>query len=616
MSLATFIKKETAPIGNQPIQQEPSSFTDVLSKQFRSFRDNFITTSRSNLINDQKSERAKLFEEIEGGKLDPARASNYKPFEEPSAQAVLELGPIHISNMRKKHDEKYIEDYIAELKQKEPEKYKNILTKEELEDQARKTAKLSKLEAQQASARSGTFSGVSANLLGGIGAVATDPINIAVLPFGAARGAGVLRTVLIEAGVNATAELATQPFVSKWQKELGEDYGFKEVVENVGFAALFGGSMAGALKGAKPSAMLIYNKMSKIKNLKPSQKIAASYMSKVAHLKEAMPFVRSKTLVETKKHYDSVKAASEALENGKKVKPDDIKVTESEFLALDTKPKRGDTQIEKARLAELERFKKDKDPLVLEASKFDNVDDFIESVPIKKGSLDGAMGHRPTKTGANASNITQEVSEMGFPDDFYKNPQYYEDMSDKSVKESFNALTNVKGSPDAEITIYRASPKKELRTGDWVTLSKEYAKGESLAEGVKVHSFKVKAKEIEFAGDSINEFGYWGHNSKTKEQLTEAFNKAKKEPTQNQPRVNPESSNKDVLEPDFMDRLLDESNNPQFIQAEDINFRALAEENPDLLISLEDGEFRIGELLERFDNDENFLKQITTCTIG
>jgi len=168
-----------------------------------------------------------------------------------------------------------------------------------------------------------------------------------------------------------------------------------------------------------------------------------------------------------------------------------------------------------------------KDPLVKKAKQFKNFDAFLDSTTPKQDELIGAMDHRPTKTGANASNITQEVSEMGFPSDFYKNPQYYEDVSDPFVKESINVLKRVKDDPNAIVTIYRASPNKELRNGDWVTLSKDYAKGESLQEGVKVHSFKVKAKDVEFAGDSVNEFGYWGHGTKEKEALKSIYKKSK-----------------------------------------------------------------------------------------
>ncbi len=118
------------------------------------------------------------------------------------------------------------------------------------------------------------------------------------------------------------------------------------------------------------------------------------------------------------------------------------------------------------------------------------------------------MQHRPTRTGATADNVSQEVSDMGLPD-FYEHPEWYH-YGGKEYDESVNALRKIKGKPDATITIYRASPKSELRNGDWVTLSKEKAKLESISEGTPVHSFKVKASEVEFAGDDITEFGYWG----------------------------------------------------------------------------------------------------------
>jgi len=117
------------------------------------------------------------------------------------------------------------------------------------------------------------------------------------------------------------------------------------------------------------------------------------------------------------------------------------------------------------------------------------------------------MSHRPTKTGATADDISKGGEVI--PEDFYEHPEWYANMRDKAYQESWRALQSVKGKPNADITIYRASPKNELNDGDWVTLSKEYAKGESLSENTPVHSFKVKAKDIQFAGDDINEFGYY-----------------------------------------------------------------------------------------------------------
>lgn len=122
------------------------------------------------------------------------------------------------------------------------------------------------------------------------------------------------------------------------------------------------------------------------------------------------------------------------------------------------------------------------------------------------------MSHRPSKTGAIGSDISSGGEFM--PEDIYQHPEWYSDMKSKSSIESFGAIKRMKGKPDMEITIYRASPKNELNTGDWVTLSKNYAKEHAEAQGTDgekflVNKFKVKAKDIQFAGDDINEFGYY-----------------------------------------------------------------------------------------------------------
>lgn len=122
--------------------------------------------------------------------------------------------------------------------------------------------------------------------------------------------------------------------------------------------------------------------------------------------------------------------------------------------------------------------------------------------------LEGAMGHRPSESGGTLDDITNKGELM--PDDVYTNPEYYADMSDKTYQQSYAAIKKYQGKPNATVTVYRAGPRDELRNGDWITLSKEYAKGEAATEGVPVNSFKVKAKDVQFAGDDINEFGYWG----------------------------------------------------------------------------------------------------------
>lgn len=121
------------------------------------------------------------------------------------------------------------------------------------------------------------------------------------------------------------------------------------------------------------------------------------------------------------------------------------------------------------------------------------------------------MAHRPDPKGPRSHDLLEGDYA---PRDIYSHPQYYRTGDDKSDAESLGALHRIRNKPDAIVTIYRAGPKNELRSGDWVSLSRTYATqhGQDAIDSTKdmpVHAFKVKASDIRWAGDSINEFGYY-----------------------------------------------------------------------------------------------------------
>lgn len=104
-----------------------------------------------------------------------------------------------------------------------------------------------------------------------------------------------------------------------------------------------------------------------------------------------------------------------------------------------------------------------------------------------------------------------------YPADVYseKAAQIYGSGNRRADTEAFNLVKRVRGNPDAEVTMYRAVPKNaditNINAGDWVTLSKDYAKnhGEAVLGGdYKILSQKVKAKDLWTNADSIQEFGY------------------------------------------------------------------------------------------------------------
>lgn len=108
-----------------------------------------------------------------------------------------------------------------------------------------------------------------------------------------------------------------------------------------------------------------------------------------------------------------------------------------------------------------------------------------------------------------------------YPSDVYSasGARIYGTGYPQADREVFDLARRVRGNPNAEVTMYRAVPKDEsiktINPGDWVSLSKSYAKnhGESvLGKDYKIIAQKVKAKELWTNADSIHEFGYHPSN--------------------------------------------------------------------------------------------------------
>ena len=142
---------------------------------------------------------------------------------------------------------------------------------------------------------------------------------------------------------------------------------------------------------------------------------------------------------------------------------------------------------------------------------------YIQSAPKKASKNDYMMSHRPSETQAYASDISNSGQTM--PKDVYEHPEYYFNMNDEASKESYQIIKRIKNNPSAEVTIYRATTGDKINNGDWITLSKKYAErhNESQLDGKgNIVSMKVKAKDIQFAGDDINEFGYFPQKESSK----------------------------------------------------------------------------------------------------
>ena len=152
---------------------------------------------------------------------------------------------------------------------------------------------------------------------------------------------------------------------------------------------------------------------------------------------------------------------------------------------------------------------------IVENSEKTNNEIYIENNGNIKSETDYMMRHRPSEEYGNGSNFEKNM------DGVFEHPQWYMNMNEDWNVESLNALRRIRNKPDAEITIYRATPGKKINPGDWVTPSKKYAElhNNSQLDGKgNILELKVKAKDILWGGDDINEFGYYPNNGKYSKQ--------------------------------------------------------------------------------------------------
>jgi 8-oxo-dGTP pyrophosphatase MutT (NUDIX family) len=130
------------------------------------------------------------------------------------------------------------------------------------------------------------------------------------------------------------------------------------------------------------------------------------------------------------------------------------------------------------------------------------------------------MQHRPpsAEDGIPMHDMTNKGGDISVPEDVYTHPHYYSDMSDPTNQEAHYHLRRVRGKPEAKVQVYRAMPAEYahhgFRPGDWVSLSKDYARQHGMQENPHddwpVIKTSVPAKHLHTDADDFREFGYNG----------------------------------------------------------------------------------------------------------
>lgn len=166
---------------------------------------------------------------------------------------------------------------------------------------------------------------------------------------------------------------------------------------------------------------------------------------------------------------------------------------------------------------DLKTYKKEKEAKESENRRQDKIEReqrllIKEKQAENKNEQEYMMSHRPSKTGVTADDLTNPKAESPMPKDAYEHPEYYSVIGKKYTEETMTQLRRAKGNKNAKIIIYRATTGNKINKGDWVTLSKSYAENHKktwLNNKGKVIEKEVKAKDIQFAGDDLAEWGYF-----------------------------------------------------------------------------------------------------------
>lgn len=205
--------------GQKPILRPPAGFAESFMQELGLFWRENLSTSRSVALSNAGLERTRKIREVAGDKAF-IRALTLSG--DPATTAMIE-------EIAAKHDNiKTDAGLMAEIKER------NAALRKERD---------AALEHQTTGGSIGSFLGVAAGAM-------SDPLNLLTLPLGASWATGILKTALIEAGINMATEAAIQPAIYRYKKELESPYNVRDVLMNVagagvGAAVLTGGVKAG-----------------------------------------------------------------------------------------------------------------------------------------------------------------------------------------------------------------------------------------------------------------------------------------------------------------------------------------------------------------------------------
>lgn len=585
------------PVNAGEATEKPVNFTDVVSSGFQNTRDNFNMNSSSRLIAEIEEENNELYKNLTGSYFTPTddeldipkigtreafmEAIKYEDFREFTTQKGLKF-----------------DKTIEKLKLQDPQKYGGLKTKAEIREEAKRRANMTTDEFENVLSRAEEDSAFYGSIIGSIGGALTDPFNLATMPLGIARGAGILKTVLGEAAIQAGVEAVSQPYVAKWQKELGREYNLGDMTENVFYAAIAGGAFAGVAKGLEKSASVTFALMKDSDKFNAAQKQAADYMSRYAQVKEANPNPK----VVNELHSDTVEAVNKAVKDGQSPADISLPMTARQFNEIDTENTRGLNPQQKNTLNEVKKFQAGFSSLRLfhgtkqkfdefSLSNFGKTDEgfagkgiyFTDAPDIAAQYAKGDEGRLiEASVSIKKPLIVRDYPEINEVAGLPKGRR----VDDLNFSEKLTDAIKAKG---YDGIIVRDFDKKLNR------IVNEYVAFDESQVIIRGVSDPRKAKP-EFEPLFVEEYGS-GYASRMSPVST----------------IESEAPTLNVTQAQELSARLDSE---EFTRSIDTSFKQMVDADPDKIIELEEGQIRLGDLNKQLEDEQNFLNEITTCAIG
>ena len=342
MSLLNVFKPEQqTAIGLEEREAPISTFTDAV-------RAGFDETSALSLVNSES-----LYENIEFNRQE----SVYRSMTGGNslyADAAMSIGnPEDIYTQRKDGPAlnrsnpkilKAVDDLIMKKREEDPEGFKNLLTRQEAKNAALEKRKQLVTDARKTMAGATGTSQFFGGLVGGMGAMFKDPIAVGSMMIGAGPTASIARTILVEASVNMGAEILTTPAKFESAKKIGVEYGSKEALRDIITAGSFGAVLGGAGRALSVRAEITAQRRAEQmqvlkervqKELGHEEKAAVQVLEREVEIESFNVASETDGAVSLKDHEASIKEVELAMQEGRAIDTDNIKLTDEQLMSID-----------------------------------------------------------------------------------------------------------------------------------------------------------------------------------------------------------------------------------------------------------------------------------------